>query len=99
MPSAENSIIKLMAATPAEFARGMERLTGDMTAKSFGAATEIELPGGSVRISYTPREGRRLSPLLVMPAADVTFAFAGVTNVDQVAFIAKFDQVFQRGGG
>jgi len=99
MRPSENPIVKLMSATPAEFAQGMERLTRNMNARSLGTDTEIELPGGAVRISYTPREGRRLSPLLVMPAAEVTFSFAGVTDADQTAFIGKFDQVFQRGGG
>ncbi len=88
-----------MAANPAEYARGMERLTRDMTAQSHGAATGIELPGGIVHITYSPRPGRRLSPLLVMPAADVTFVFSGVAEADCTAFIAKFDQVFLRGGG
>lgn len=99
MASTPDTVTKLMAANPAEFARGMERLTRDMTSRADGSATVIDLPGGSVAITYTPKQGRRLSPLLVMPAADVVFTFTDVTDEDRAAFIAKFDLVFQRGGG
>ena len=88
-----------MAANASEYASGMARLTRDMTSRVDGPATVVELDGGSVAITYTPKEGRRLSPLLVMPAADVTFAFNGVEDAERTAFIAKFDLVFQRGGG
>ncbi len=99
MSRASDTVTKLMAANPSEFASGMERLTQDMVAQPDGIATIIHLPGGTVSITYTPREGRRLSPVLVMPAADVVLDFSGVTEAERTAFIAKFDLVFQRGGG
>jgi len=94
-----DTVTKLMAANPSEFARGIERVTRDMTHSRNGAATVIDLPGGTVAITYTPKEGRRLSPLVVMPDADVLLSFDGVGDADRAAFIAKFDLVFQRGGG
>ena len=99
MVSETHTVTKLMAANVSEYARGMERLTHDMVSRTDNQATIIDLPGGSVTVTYTTKEGRRLSPLLVMPAADVVFAFAGVAEPDRNAFIAKFDLVFQRGGG
>lgn len=94
-----DKITKLMSANPNEFARSMEHLTRDMAHHVQGDATVIELPGGTAAITYTPKEGRRLSPLLVMPAADVSIAFEGVSDVDRTDFVAKFDLAFQRGGG
>lgn len=93
------TITKIMAASPNEFALGIERLSAGMVTRSDGSTTEFALTSGSVRITYTPGEGRRLSPLLVMPSAEVALAFTGVAESDRTAFIAKFDQVFQRGGG
>ncbi|MEL7543630.1 MAG: hypothetical protein AAGJ70_07635 [Pseudomonadota bacterium] len=91
--------VKLMAATPREFAIGMARLLRDMPHATSGAVTTIELLPGTVTVTYIAREGRRLSPLVVMPAADVTFVFTGVSTTARDAFISKFDKVFQRGGG
>ena len=99
MSSETSTVTKLMAANPSEFTRGMERVTRDMTARKDGEVTIIDLPGGTVSITYSPKEGRRLSPLIVMPAADVIFTFTNVEEADRAAFIAKFDLVFQRGGG
>ncbi|MEO0619687.1 MAG: hypothetical protein AAFZ01_10470 [Pseudomonadota bacterium] len=91
--------VKLMAATPREFATGMGRLLRNMPHTKAADVTTVELPGGHVTVTYAPREGRRLSPLVVMPAADVTFVFDSVSLQEQDAFIARFDKVFQRGGG
>lgn len=99
MAQERHTVTKLMAANPSEFARGIARVTRDMEHRQEGEATIITLPAGTVTITYTPREGRRLSPLIVMPAADVDFVFEGVAETDRTAFIAKFDLVFQRGGG
>ena len=99
MTGTPDKVTKLMAATPSEFARGIERLTRKLPSRTEAGATVIDLPDGDVTITYTPKEGRRLSPLLVMPAADVTLSFDGIDAEARAAFVARFDLVFQRGGG
>ncbi|MEL6289070.1 MAG: hypothetical protein AAFQ35_09870 [Pseudomonadota bacterium] len=94
-----------MAATASEFARGLVRLGIADVALSAPAAppalsgVEMPLREGTVLITYTPRPGRRLSPLITMPAAEVTLAFTNVAEPERRAFVDRFDRVFQRGGG
>ncbi len=56
-------------------------------------------PGRRIDISLSPLPARILSPLLRLERWKVTLAFTGYSRDDHDAFMAKFDQAFQRGGG
>lgn len=91
-------IEKTMSMTEREFEAGCLRLASPGDAVD-GLEARYGLGPGSVTVRYAPLPEVRLGGLLALPRASVTLTFDNASEADQKAFVAKFDQVFQRGGG
>lgn len=95
-----NVVTKTMSLAEHEFITGCERLAaaaGDQVRERHAQFTAGD---GSVEISYTPLGMVRLGGLLELPRAEVTLSFSDdVSAAARDAFLKRFDQTFQRGGG
>ena len=92
-------IEKVMALTLREFQHTVASLFGAPLTQGLSAVA-IPVGTGHVTISYEPRPSVRFGGLLDIPRALVTLRFSdGATPEEQLAFLKRFDFVFQRGGG
>jgi hypothetical protein len=89
---------KLMSLSATEFRATLGFLT-DLPIRF--DALEIEVPAGcgTVIIAYSARPNVRFGGLLDLPRALVSLTFSNVSPTDQNAFVKRFEQTFQRGGG
>lgn len=94
-----DSVVKDMALTPAVFFRDIGRAMGGWRyrVESDGVVAGTKDHGISIRLDELPP--RRLSALMALPRCAVTIAFHGCDQAERDAFLARFDQAFQRGGG
>lgn len=89
---------KLMSLSLAEFQATIAPLAGGPLPPGDSMVT-IPIGSGHVVIAYEPRASVRFGGLLDLPRAAVSLTFEGVPADGQIAFIKRFDFVFQRGGG
>ncbi|MGI9381925.1 MAG: hypothetical protein ACR2PO_02130 [Methyloligellaceae bacterium] len=90
---------KIMALKLADFHRSLATLAPDLGAPETARDVQIPDTGKTVSISFEALPSETLGGLLALPRARVTLAFDGHTPEQQSAFLARFDQAFQRGGG
>ena len=90
---------KIMSLTLADFHRGVHALAPGLTTGQ--EQTEVVIPDGAatVRITYETLESTTLGGLLALPQARVTIHHSSGDAAVRTAFLARFDQAFQRGGG
>ncbi len=91
-------IEKLMSLTLTEFQATLAPLVGAPLPIDQLQA-EIPVGEGRVVVAYDRRPSVRLGGLLDMPRAVVSLTFENISEVDQAAFLKRFDLTFQRGGG
>lgn len=90
--------LKIMSATPEEFAQSLGALLGrDVSMGELPLS--VPVGSGHVEIAREPLAGVRLGGLLELPRAKVTLTYSGASNADRIAFQRRFDLAFQRGGG
>ena len=92
-------VVKDMALTPAQFFRDIARAMGDIDYRVEGAGVRAGTPARGIAIALRELPPRRLSALMVLPRCAVTISFQGYDEAERRAFLAAFDQAFQRGGG
>jgi len=97
-----DSVEKLMSITRAEFETGLARLTGgplrpdgDGTYSLAG----IGPAGEAVGCSFEPLPAAVLGGLLRLPRARIRLDLAALPPEARPAFLSRFYQTFQRGGG
>lgn len=99
MSNAKSTIEKTMSLTLVEFQRSLANLAQDSTAEMSGDAAKITYGSGTVAIAYKPLAKVTMGGLLSLPRARVSLSFEALDEAQQIAFLAKFDKAFQRGGG
>lgn len=85
-----------MALSRAEFLASMYHFVGSPVESD---ETTLSVGAGHVLIRYTADTSRRLGGLLLLPSAVVTLSFYGTDETNRQNFLARFDRIFQRGGG
>ena len=88
-----------MATTRREFLRNLDNALAGMDYTVDGDRISTEANGRMVEITLAPLPARVLSPLLKLERWKVTIEFEGYNAAGEQAFMDRFDQVFQRGGG
>ena len=91
-------VVKSMSITRADFARSLARLDGDAVLDASGAA-HVRAAGVHACIQFDALPERRLGGLLAMPQARVAIFLPEASSAERTGFLARFDVVFQRGGG
>ena len=93
------AVEKIMALELADFHRSLRALAPDLDLSE--AARDVRIPddGGTVSITFEALPSETLGGLLALPRARVTLSFDGHSAEQRSAFLARFDQAFQRGGG
>lgn len=92
-------IYKEMGITHAEFRRLLPRALGHPDAPMEGTNFSCILPGGgALKIELGPESERQIA-LMRIATTPVTLTFEGLSDADVAAFVARFDRVYQRGGG
>ena len=101
-PEARVTVVKDMAVTHAEFARGIGRLVparGNGRDPATGSPVmQIPWSGGVVEVNLEPETTRRLG-MMSIPRTRVVLTFTGLSREERDDFIQQFDRRFQRGGG
>ena len=101
--ASDGEIRKVMAITPAEFVRGMERMAVlTRTSPVADDASQVwtaTIGQGSVTISFAELPAKTLGGLMKIMQASVELQFDQVSTAERDAFIDGFDLTFQRGGG
>lgn len=89
---------KIMTVSAAEFAASWRAFDASPAPRP-GAPARLAVGCGMAEITFEPQQGVKLGGLLELPRAVVTFSFEGVEPTVCAAFVARFDRVYQRGGG
>ncbi len=92
------TLAKDMQLTPEEFRRRLPIALEGYEWRDIAAGYEARSGDRAVRITVTPSAPRRIA-LLELPRCLVSFAFEGFTEAAQGEFLARFDRVYQKGGG
>lgn len=87
-----------MSCTEAEWLRWLPAAMGAHAWHADGASARVDVPPGSLRIAWQPREPLRIA-MVSMPRLHVSFAFNGLDDTQRHAFMQRFDLYMQRGGG
>ena len=90
---------KDMATSRPEFFRNLDIALQGMDYAIDGDRVTMGADGRTVEISLSPLPARVLSALLRLERWQVRIALEGYGAADERAFMERFDQVFQRGGG
>ena len=88
-----------MATSRREFLRNLDIALRGMAYVCDGDRVTTGKDGRTVEITLSPLPARVLSPLLKLERWKVTITLEGYDAIDEHAFMDRFDQVFQRGGG
>lgn len=99
MSATPERVEKLMALTLADFHRSLTVLAPDLAPGSDQSRVAMAVDGGRVEIVFQAQERATLGGLLTLPRALVVLTFEHMDAEAQRAFLARFDQAFQRGGG
>ena len=87
---------KEMAIERREFRRTLERALPCASIGVDGDTIRVEDGGGTLEITLSPREERRIG-LLALPVLGARFRYIG--HDDPHAHLARLERSFQRGGG
>ncbi len=90
---------KDMALSRAEFERSLKVLWAGKTYRTDGERYVLKEAGRQAAISLKELPARQLSGLLKLSRFQVTIELTGYDAAQEAAFLAAFDQTFQRGGG
>jgi hypothetical protein len=96
--AAARAVSKEMALTAAELERALPALAQGRPWQRGDGGVIIDDGLGRIRIGLTPLPERRLGHLR-LPRARVEIAFDGIDPARREAFLRRFGQVTQRGGG
>lgn len=88
-----------MGITHADFFRLLPRAMGENHYEINSYTVQATLPDGTVIITLGEEKERKLSANVIMPYADVTFDYYGVSEEMRVAFERYFHMRFMRGLG
>lgn len=99
MSDGARPVEKIMALDLAEFQRSLRTLAPDLPAPPDASRVALADGRNTVAITFEALPAATLGGLLALPRARVTLAFGGHTPEQRTAFLARFDQAFQRGGG
>lgn len=83
---------------PGDFLRGFPAFAGALSWREEKGGVWLAHPEGGVRFLVEPLPPRRLGSL-TLPRTRVTIHFHGLQEPSAAALLARFDQVYQRGGG
>lgn len=92
------TLAKDMQLTPAEFRRRLPIALDGYDWRDVAGGYEARAGDRSIRITVTPSAPRRIA-LLELPRCLVSLEFEGFTEAAQREFLARFDRVYQKGGG
>ena len=98
MSSPPVTVVKDMAVTPAEFFRILPRALPSRRYDICGRAATVDEGDCQVTIAVEPAPPRRLARV-VIERSIVTLTFTACGSRARLAFLARFDRAFQRGGG
>lgn len=100
-PDPGKTVEKLMSCTLAEFHTGLERLTGAAPRLVHGGLYDLSVAanGQPVTCTFEPQPDAVLGGLMRLPRVKVTLQLTGLDEETRDDLVARFDQVFQRGGG
>jgi len=87
-----------MGCTEADWQRWLPAAIGEQAWRQDGAHATVDLPGGSLRLSWAAQPPRVIA-LVRLPVLRVGFAFEGVDAAQRQRFMKRFDLYMQRGGG
>lgn len=91
-------VVKEMGLGAADFFRLLPRALAGMDYGIEGARVETALQGRRLAIAAEPLAVRRIAALVV-ERCRVTLAFHGWRAEDRLAFLARFDRAYHKGGG
>ena len=97
-PSPDTHLIREMSITHNEFFRLLPRAVNDAAVARQGNRIDITTGTGLVKITLAPETVRKLA-MLEFPVTEVTIEFNGFSASERVAFLARFDLAYQKGGG
>ncbi len=87
-----------MATTEAEWLQRLPGAIGTHSWSKQGAAVQVALEGGTLRIDWHSLPARSIA-LLRLSRLGVRFVFDGVSEPARQTFMRRFDLYMQRGGG
>ena len=87
-----------MGLTHAEFFHNLPRAIEQRSYTVSGNTVTVDLGDRQVHISLGEQQVRRIA-MLSLPYALIGFRFEGFSDVQQEAFMSRFNLYFQRGGG
>ena len=88
-----------MGCTEAEWLGWLPAAIGNHAWQREGAAAQVTLEPGSLRIQWQVAPARVLGGLARIPRLLVQFAFTGLDDDQRYRFMKRFDLYMQRGGG
>lgn len=95
----ERSLTKDMAMTEADFLRLLPKAMDGWDYRVEGTSVTAGTAARGLTITLSALPSRTLGGLLVLQRRQVEIAFHGLAEAEQEAFLGRFDQAFQRGGG
>ena len=87
-----------MGCTEAEWLGSLPAALGDHAWQRDGAAVQVRIGPGSLRIAWQPALPRVLGSARI-PRLLARFSFAGLDERQRYTFMKRFDLYMQRGGG
>ena len=87
-----------MGCTEAEWLGWLPAALGEHAWKQGGAAVQVGIGTGSLRIDWQPAPPRVLGSARI-PRLLVRFSFIGLDDRQRYTFMKRFDLYMQRGGG
>ncbi len=99
MSLTQETIVKEMALTREDFARGLAAAMQGHDYRRDGDTLVVGGPNGGLRITFEALPPRKLGLSFVLPRARITIAFEKIDPAASDAFLLQFDRAYQRGGG
>ena len=99
MTTPPGRVEKIMSLGLSEFHRGVKALALDTHLEDDQNHVTVTTDQAQIRIVYEPLGETTLGGLLALPRARVTLHLSALNETERRAFLARFDRVFQRGGG
>lgn len=87
-----------MGLSDREFMRTLPAAIAPLNFRLADKTISIDHPGGNVRIRLQEMPDRRIAAIRI-PKTSVEFRFSGLSDVERLQFMHRFDLHFQRGGG